>query len=427
MDKNAFENALTILHKAAKKADVDAEILNHLSNPHQQVEVNLHFKRDNGQTEIVRGYRVQHNNWLGPYKGGLRYHHLVDINEVKALALWMTIKNAVIGVPFGGGKGGVEIDPKTLSKAELERLTREFVRHISPVVGPEIDVPAPDVNTNGEIMNWFADEYSKIKGKKTLAVVTGKPLGKGGSEGREEATGLGGFYVLEELVRKLREKKSFGFAQDKPVTVAIQGFGNVGSFLADLCHDNNYRVVALSDSKGGIYDPKGKGFNTALVKNCKKENGTIINCYCQEDLCEIAKKGSTITNEELLELPVDILIPAALEGVITRKNARKIKAKVVFEMANGPTTPEADEILNKKGIIVVPDVLANAGGVTVSYFEWYQNMKNQKWPLKKVRTKLKEKMVEAFDSVWEIHKKKKVNLRTAAYILALQRLVAKAA
>ncbi len=417
MDKNPFENALTILQKAAEKADIEKEHLAHLSCPHQQVEVNLHFKRDNGQTEIVRGYRVQHNNWLGPYKGGLRYHHKVDINEVKALALWMTIKNAVVGVPFGGGKGGIEIDPKTLSKEELERLTREFARHIAPVVGPEYDVPAPDVNTNGEIMNWFADEYGKIKGKKTPAVVTGKPLGKGGSEGREEATGLGGFYVLEELVTKMKMKK--------PVTVAIQGFGNVGSFLAELCHNNGYKVVALSDSKGGIYDPKGDGFNASLVKECKKESGAIGNCYCQGDQCEIAKKGRLISNEELLELPVDILIPAALEGVITKKNAKKIKAKVVFEMANGPTTAEADQILNERGIVVVPDVLANAGGVTVSYFEWYQNMKNQLWPLKKVRSKLKEKMTEAFDSVWEIHKKKKVNLRTAAYVLALQRLVAK--
>jgi glutamate dehydrogenase (NADP+) len=415
---NPFENALKHLEKAAAKAGIHPEHLDHLSSPHQQVEVTLHFKRDNGKTEIARGYRVQHNNWLGPYKGGLRYHPKVDINEVKALALWMTIKNAVVGVPFGGGKGGIEIDPRTLSKKELENLTREFVRHIAPNIGPTVDVPAPDVNTTAEIMDWFADEYSKIVGKKTPSVVTGKPLGKGGSEGREEATGLGGFYVLEELIKSLKLKK--------PLTVAIQGFGNVGSFFADLCFRNGYKVVALSDSKGAIYDPKGEGFNTEMVKKCKKDTGALRSCYCQGDVCEIAKKGYLISNEELLELPVDILVPAALEGVITGANAKKIKAKIVFEMANGPTTSEADEILNKRGIIVVPDVLANSGGVTVSYFEWYQNMKNQNWTLQKVRTNLKEKMVAAFDSVWEIHKKKKVDLRTAAYILALQRLTAKA-
>lgn len=423
---NPFENALFILEKAAKKAKISAEHLEHLSRPHLQAEVQLQFKKDNGKTQMVRGYRVQHNNWLGPYKGGLRYHHLVDINEVKALALWMTIKNAVVGVPFGGGKGGIEIDPRTLSKTELERLTREFARRIAPIVGPYKDVPAPDVNTTPEIMDWFASEYSKAVGKKTPAVVTGKPIGKGGSEGREEATGLGGFYILEELVSKLKMKKSFGSAQDHGLTVAIQGFGNVGSFLADLCYQNGYHVVALSDSKGGIFEPKGEGFNTEKIRKCKKDTGALRNCYCQGDVCEIAKKGCLITNEELLQLPVDILIPAALEGVINVQNAKKIKAKVVFEMANGPTTAEADEILNQRGITVVPDVLANAGGVTVSYFEWYQNIHLQKWPLKKVRNKLKETMTSAFNSVWETHKKEKVDLRTAAYIVALKRLTAKA-
>lgn len=415
---NPFENAILLLEKAAKKAKISSEHLEHLSHPHQQVEVRLHLTKDNGKVHIIRGFRVQHNNWLGPYKGGIRYHHQVDIDEIKALALWMTIKNAVVGVPFGGGKGGIEIDPRTLSKTELERLTREFCRHIAPVIGSHVDVPAPDVNTTAEIMDWFADEYSKVVGKKTPAVVTGKPIGKGGSEGREEATGLGGFFVLEELVKKMNMKR--------PLTVAIQGFGNVGSFIADLCFKNGYQVVALSDSKGGIYEPKGEGFNTELIKKCKKDTGALRNCYCQGDVCEIAKKGCLITNEELLELPVDILIPAALEGVITGKNAKKIKAKVIFEMANGPTTAEADEILNKRGIIVVPDVLANAGGVTVSYFEWYQNVHKQKWLLNKVRTKLKEKMVEAFDNVWETHKKERVDLRTAAYIVALKRLTAKA-
>lgn len=422
---NPFESALLVLENAAKKAKISAEDLEHLSSPHRQVEVSLHLKRDTGKTQVVRGFRVQHNDWLGPYKGGLRYHPNVDINEIKALALWMTIKNAVVDVPFGGGKGGIEIDPRTLSKKELENLTREFVQHIAPVIGHNVDVPAPDVNTNAEVMDWIASEYSKVVGKKTLAVVTGKPLDRGGSEGREEATGLGGFYVLEEMVKKMKLKKSFDSAQDHGVTVAIQGFGNVGSFLADLCYKNNYKVVALSDSKGGIYEPKGEGFNVLRVKKCKKDTGALRNCYCQGDVCEIAKKGCFISNEELLELPVDILIPAALEGVITAKNAKKIKAKIIFEMANGPVTADADEILNDRGIIVVPDVLANAGGVTVSYFEWYQNMKNQKWSLTKVRTRLQEKMINAFDEVWKIHNIDKTDLRTAAYIVALKRLTSK--
>lgn len=415
---NPFDSAITILQKAAKQAKIHPDHLSHLTRPHQQIEVNLHLKRDNGSVEIVRGYRVQHNNWLGPYKGGLRYHPQVDINEVKALALWMTIKNAVVGVPFGGGKGGIEIDPKKLSPKELENLTREFARHLAPSVGPLHDVPAPDVNTTSQMMDWFADEYSKAVGKKTLAVVTGKSVGSGGSLGREEATGLGGFYVFEQLMSKLK--------MDKKSTIAIQGFGNVGSFLAEKLFENGYNVVALSDSKGGIYSPKGDGFNASLVKKCKSETGAMSNCYCQGDSCEIAKKGCLITNKELLELPVDILVPAALEGVITKDNAHKIKAKVVLEMANGPVTAQADEILDKRGILVVPDVLANAGGVTVSYFEWYQNMKNQSWSLQKVRTRLKQKMVSAFDGVWKIKTSKKVSLRTAAYILALRRLSEKA-
>ncbi|MDO8570179.1 MAG: Glu/Leu/Phe/Val dehydrogenase [Candidatus Daviesbacteria bacterium] len=415
---NPFEGAIKQMKKAAVKADISSEQLEHLSYPHQQLEVYLHLKKDNGQTQIVRGFRVQHNNWLGPYKGGIRYHNQVDINEVKALAFWMTIKNAVVDVPFGGGKGGIEIDPKTLSNTELERLTREFVQHIAIIVGPDMDVPAPDVNTNGQIMEWFADEYGKIIGKDCPAVVTGKPLHCGGSQGREEATGLGGFYVLEELVEKLKLKR--------PLKVAIQGFGNVGSHIAILLQQNGYEIIALSDSKGGIYKQDG-ALDAGSVKECKKINKSIANCYCVDKICGLSRdnKGD-ITNEKLLELPVDILIPAAMEGVINKKNAPKIKAKIILEMANGPVTSEADQILKKRKIMVVPDVLANSGGVTVSYFEWYQNIKGEKWDLEKVRSKLKDKMVKAFDTVWEIHKKKKVDLRTSAYILALQRLSSKA-
>lgn len=409
-----FESALTQLEKAAKYTDCEDHILELLSTPTRQVSVSFPFKRDNGKTEVVRGYRVQHNNWLGPYKGGLRFHPQVDIDEVKALAFWMTIKNAVVGVPFGGGKGGIEINPKELSFPELERLTRAFVREISHVVGPTQDVPAPDVNTTAQIMEWFADEYGKITGEDQRAVVTGKPLHCGGCEGREEATGLGGYFVLLELLKKLKLKK--------PIRVAIQGFGNVGSHLAILLNNEDFEIVALSDSKGGIYRKSGT-FDAAAVKNCKKTNKNISSCFCVDRICGLARDHSgEITNEKLLELPVDILIPAAMEGVINAQNAKKIKAKIVFEMANGPVTSEVDKILDKRGIIVVPDVLANAGGVTVSYFEWYQNMKDEAWPLKKVNKKLESMMVKAFDEVWKIHKAKKVSLRTAAYILAIQRL-----
>lgn len=407
--QNHFESALVQLNNAAKVVGLKKETLEILSKPQRQIDLNFSFKLDNGKIQMVRGYRFQYNNWLGPYKGGLRFHPNVDADEVKALSFWMMIKNAVVDVPFGGGKGGIEIGPKTLSRGELERLTRQFTRELAPNIGPTLDVPAPDVNTNAQIMDWIVDEYGKqVKNKKAKAVVTGKSIGNGGSEGREEATGLGGFFVLEELVKKL--------GLGKPLTVAIQGFGNVGAHLAALLSANGYLVVGLSDSKGGIYDKEGIGFDIKKIRECKLEKGQLSSCIT-------FSKQIQITNEKLLELPVDILAPAALEGVISAKNASNIKAKIILEMANGPTTSDADPILNKKGIVVVPDVLANAGGVTVSYFEWLQNMENQKWNLKKVNEKLSEKMVTAFSEVYKISKNKKINLRTAAFVLALQRLL----
>jgi glutamate dehydrogenase/leucine dehydrogenase len=408
MKNNPFEGALAQLEKANKIAKLKEEIFASLKQPERQIEVNFPLRRDSGKVEIVRGYRVQYNNWLGPFKGGLRYHPEVDINEVKALAFWMTIKNAVCGVPFGGGKGGIEIDPKVLSKREIEGLTREFARKLAPNIGPKVDVPAPDVNTNSKIMDWLEDEFSKITGKKTLAVVTGKSLSNGGSEGREEATGLGGFFVLEELLRKLNLKR--------PQTVAIQGFGNVGIHIGLLLFQAGHKVVAVSDSKGGIYNKEGCGLNVLEVADCKAKTGKVT------DYLSGSKGIIAVSNEKLLELSVDILIPAALEGVINSKNAQKIKAKMVFEMANGPTTAEADEILAKRKILVVPDVLANSGGVTVSYFEWLQNMKNERWAKTEVNRKLEKKMILAFSEVWAIYKREKTSLRTAAYILALLRL-----
>lgn len=405
--------------EAAKYLKLPDWLLLQLSTPDRTIKLNFPLRRDSGEIDLIEGYRVQYNNWLGPYKGGLRYHPKVDMEEVKTLAFWMMIKNALIGVPFGGGKGGLQIDPKNLSKEELERLTRALTRKLAPNIGEQLDVPAPDLNTNSKIMDWIADEYSKVTGKNTKAVVTGKSISNGGSKGREEATGLGGFFVLEQLVKKLNLKK--------PLTVAVQGFGNVGSNIAAILNNNGYRVVALSDIKGGIYDSKLTGFNIDLVRACRLEKGMLAGCYCIGSVCDLAPKhDGVITNEELLELPVDILIPAALENVITKENASNIKAKIVFEMANGPTTFEADELLNKKGVLVIPDVLANSGGVTVSYFEWYQNIHNERWSLRKVNGRLKEKMEKAFEEVWRIHKEKKVTLRTASYILALRRLSEKA-
>ncbi len=413
---NIFDSALVRLRKAAKYEKIPEWFLKSLSIPERIIEVNFSLKLDSGATEIIKGYRVQYNNLLGPYKGGLRFHPKVNMDEVKSLAFWMMIKNALIDIPFGGGKGGIEIDSRKLFEKELERLTRQFTRELAPNIGPDIDVPAPDVNTNARIMDWITDEFKMRSVKSNVkytenelkAVVTGKSIENGGSLGREEATGLGGFLILEQLVSKLKLKK--------PLTVAIQGFGNVGSHLAQILFQNGFKVVAVSDSHSGIYESSGNGLNIELLKKYKKEKKFLAEKY----------ENGTISNEKLLELPVDILIPAALENVITSKNASKIKSKIIFEMANGPVSADADQILNKEEILVVPDVLCNSGGVTVSYFEWLQNIRGERWSLEKVNKNLKKKMEIAFEEVWKIHLDKKVDFRTAAYILALQRLSEKA-
>ncbi len=411
---NLFDNALKYLSLSAKIMKLNKSSVAPLAIAKRTIEVNFPLKKTDGQIDLIKGYRVQYNNWLGPYKGGLRFNEKVDMDEVKGLAFLMMIKNAIVSVPFGGGKGGLQIDPTKLNEKELETVTRQFTRELAANIGPTVDIPAPDLNTNSKIMDWIADEYGNP------AVVTGKSLSNGGSAGREEATGLGGFFILEQLVKRLSLKK--------PLTVAIQGFGNVGSNIARILYKNGYRVVAVSDVKGAIYDYKHAGFNIDLVKKCKQEKGFLAGCYCIGSVCDMAKKyqDGVITNEQLLELPVDVLIPAALENVITKKNAAKIKSKIILEMANGPINYEADKILSKNGIVIVPDVLVNSGGVTVSYFEWFQNMNNESWSKEKVESKLKEKMDRAFEEVWKIHKKKKVSLRSAAYILALERLMKKA-
>lgn len=395
---NPFQNAMTQLSKAAKVINLDNDVLTLLKTPDKTIQVKVPVKMDDGQLKIFEGYRVQYNNWAGPYKGGLRFYPSVDLDEVKALAFWMTIKCAVAGIPMGGGKGGVTVNPKELSPTELEALTRSFTRALANDIGNAIDVPAPDVYTNSQIMNWIVDEYATVKGQKDLAVVTGKSLDNGGSKGRDRATAMGGFFILEEL------------ASDNLKTVAIQGFGNAGNVMASLCHAKGYKVVAVSDSKGGIYNPEGLDINKVLEH--KQSTGSVTGF---EGL-------NTLSNEQLLELDVDVLVPAALENQITGENAESIKAKYIIELANGPVTPEADEILAKNGIKSVPDVLANAGGVTVSYFEWQQNLDDEYWEEEKVFEKLKELIVPSWHSILALSEEKSIDLRTAAFAFALERL-----
>ncbi|MFZ2886559.1 MAG: Glu/Leu/Phe/Val dehydrogenase [Minisyncoccia bacterium] len=401
MQNNPWQRALRQLEKAANIVNLDPALKQRLEHPDNVVDVEVPFETDNGETKTVRGYRVQHNNILGAYKGGLRYHPAIDLDEAKALAFWMTMKNALVDVPFGGGKGGLEVNPKELSEGELERLTRSFAVKLHPHIGPEKDVPAPDVNTNSKIMHWIVDEFSTLTGTHTPAVVTGKPVERGGSHGRTEATGFGGGYVLEAMLKKLGK-------DPKGMTVAIQGFGNVGSYLARYLQSRGFVVVALADSKGGTYWKEGIDIDKAEAY--KKEKGTL------------AGFADDISSDAVLALPVDIVVPAALENAITEKNAADIRAKIVLELANGPTTLEADAILNERGVTVIPDILANAGGVVVSYFEWEQNRRRESWTKEDVLAKLQEKMETATTRVFDESKKRTISLRDAAYAVALQRL-----
>lgn len=415
---NPFENALQQLKKAGDVLDLQTELIDQLKTPDRILQLKVSVKMDDGSVKVFEGYRVQHNNWAGPYKGGLRYYPTVDLDEVKALAFWMTIKGAVVGIPMGGGKGGVTVDPKSLSRGELERLSKAFGKALAPNIGPMIDVPAPDVYTTPEIMGWIKEAFIEAKtGKMTQcgcpitdekrqkfnAVITGKKIEAGGSLGRDRATAMGGFYILQELLQK--ENKVIA-----ETTIAIQGFGNAGAVMAELCHEIGLKVVAVSDSRGGIYNPEG--LDISEVVSHKQSTGAVGGF-----------SGSTeVSNEALLELDVEVLVPAALENQITKENASNIKAKYLIELANGPVTPEADEILAKNGQKAVPDVLANAGGVTVSYFEWDQNIKGEKWTEEDVFAKLKEIIVPAFTDIWEKHMANEVDLRTAAFMRALERL-----
>jgi glutamate dehydrogenase/leucine dehydrogenase len=404
--QNPFTNAMAQLDKVAKINKFDDEIISRFRQPNRDIKVSIPVRMDDGTLRIFEGYRVEYNNVLGPYKGGIRYHPDTDINEVKALAFWMALKCAVVGIPMGGGKGGITVDPKLLSKGELERLSRGWVNKLSDILGPHKDVPAPDVNTTSEIMAWMADEFEKITGDKTGAVITGKPVEKGGSLGRDTATAQGGFYVFQALKNKL------GLG-DK-CNVVIQGFGNAGANAAQIWQDAGHNIIAVSDSKSGIQNPNGLDIEK-LIQH-KKSTGSIMG-FCQQ-----CPGGKDITNEELLEMECDLLIPAAFENIITESNVDKVKAKVILELANGPISSAADEILFRNNITVIPDVLANSGGVVVSYFEWDQNLKNEHWTKSEVFEKLQPMMSDSADKVYETAKIAKTDLRMAAFILAIENI-----
>lgn len=400
--KNPFENSLSQLNRATKVKKFDNELMNRLNSPNREVKISIPVRMDNGELRMFEGYRVQYNNARGPYKGGIRYHQDTDINEVKALAFWMTLKCAVANIPMGGGKGGITVNPKELSINELEQLSRGWARLMVPIIGPRVDVPAPDVNTTPQIMGWMTDEYSKITNDKTGATFTGKPIEIGGSEGRTQATGLGGFYSFDVIRKKISLPES--------CNIVIQGFGNVGSNAAEILSIHGHKIIAISDSKGAIL--KGDGINIKELNNYKKEKGQITGFM----------DSKRITNKELLALECDVLIPAALENQITEDNANEIKAKLIVELANGPTTPEADDILFEKGIMIIPDILANAGGVTVSTFEWEQNLKSEHWTEEVVYKKLKEIMETETDIIYSRAQTLKTDIRRAAFIVALERI-----
>jgi glutamate dehydrogenase (NADP+) len=376
------------------------------------LEVSLPVRRDDGSTSHFTAFRSRYNDSLGPTKGGIRFHPGVTRAEVQALALWMTIKTAVLGLPYGGGKGGVIVDPKSLSPLELERLSRAYVRAMSDFIGPETDIPAPDVYTNARIMGWMLDEYETIHRIKAPGVITGKPVSLGGSLGRDEATGRGAYLCIRELARK----KGLDPHQTR---VAVQGFGNAGYHVAHLLHADGYPIVAVSDSKGAIYSEDG--FDVDSLYQHKQETRQLRGVYCEGSVCELVEH-KRITNDELLELDVELLIPAALEGVIGAHNHKRIRAPIIVEVANGPISGEVDEDLFRRGVQVVPDVLANAGGVTVSYFEWVQNRAGYYWKLDEVRERLEELMLRAFEEVWSLAQREKRSLRSAAYTNALRRI-----
>lgn len=400
---NLFEMAQIPLNKAIEVMKLDPNAAAIIACPERTLEVSIPVKMDDGTTKVFTGYRSQHSTIMGPAKGGIRYHQSVNMDEVKTLAFWMTCKCAVANLPYGGGKGGIIVDPSKLSQAELERLTRGYIDRIAPIIGEKMDIPAPDMNTNAQIMGWMMDEYSKLKGQYEPGFITGKPICIGGSLGRTAATGRGVMVAAGEAI------KAMGIKPEE-ATCAVQGFGNVGSWTAKLIHDLGVKIVALSDVYGAIMNEDG--LDPYEVEKHVQATGSVVNF----------PGSKAISNADLLAMEVTVLAPCAMELQITKDNAADVKAKIIVEGANGPTTPEADEILDKKGILVVPDILANGGGVTVSYFEWVQCLYRYFWTEEEVIDKQTQLMIGAFKQVYDTTKKYEVNMRTAAYIVALNRL-----
>ena len=402
---NPWHVAQQQFDNAAERLNLDPGLRQVLREPRRELHVHFPVKMDDGSVRVFEGYRVQHNLGRGPAKGGIRYHQDVSIDEVKALAMWMTWKCAVVGIPFGGGKGGIIVDPKKLSRRENENMTRRFATEIEVLIGPERDIPAPDVNTNAQTMAWIMDTYSMHVGYTVPGVVTGKPISLGGSEGRNEATARGTVYCVVEAARHVGMDL-------KQSTVVVQGFGNAGSIAAQLMEKEGSKILAVSDSTGGIYNPDG--LDISRVVAWKAEHGTVVGFPGSQEK----------TNAQVLEIECDVLIPAALENQITAANAERVKAKIVAEAANGPTTPDADEILYRRGIFLIPDILCNAGGVTVSYFEWVQDLNRDHWSEDTVNKKLHAIMTRAFAETVEIAEREQVHMRMAAYLLAVDRVAA---
>ena len=399
---NPFEQFLSQLKMAQKFINLEDNIFTQLQDPQKVLEVNIPVKMDNGAIKVFKGFRAQFNDARGPFKGGIRFHPQVSYDEVKALSAWMTFKTAVVNIPLGGAKGGVIVDPKILSRRELEELSRGYIRAIHKFIGPDLDVPAPDVNTDPKIMGWMLDEFEKLSGRHLPGVITGKPLSIGGSQARAYSTAQGGAYVLDAAAKKVGLRKGS--------SVAIQGFGNAGSHMAKILYKMGYKIVAVSDSRGTAVNCMG--LDPEEVEKHKMQTGSVANYAGAEK----------IVGAHCFEQEADILIPAALENAITKDNAHTIKAKVIIELANGPVSPEADEILNKMGVLVVPDILANAGGVTVSYFEQVQNAYGYYWTEKEALNKLEGVMRKSFDEIWAVKEKHQTDMRTAAYILAVSRV-----
>lgn len=408
MAYNPYENVLKVMDEAAQILGYSESDIEPLKYPERELKVSVPVVMDDGSTRVFEGYRIQHSTSRGPAKGGIRFHPAVNNDEVKALAAWMTFKCAVVNIPYGGGKGGVVCDPHELSERELRAITRRFTAAIMPLIGPDQDIPAPDVGSNAAVMGWMMDTYSMLKGHCVHGVVTGKPIELGGALGRNEATGRGVMFTTRNIMKKMGMEM-------KGTDVAVQGMGNVGSITAKLLHQEGMKVVAVSDVSGGIYKKEGLDI-PAILAYLGKDRKNLLSGYEEDGM-------TRITNEELLELPVTVLVPAALENQINGTNADKIQAKLIVEAANGPTAAEADPILNDKGVVIVPDILSNAGGVVVSYFEWVQNIQSVSWTEEEVNAKLERIMNNSFEAVYNIAQEKKVPLRTGAYLIAVDRVV----